>query len=167
MLTLRRAEPRDAALVHRFVVELAEYECEPGAVETTPELLRAQLEADAPPFECVLAEWSDEPVGFALYFNTYSTWRGRRGLWLEDLFVRHSHRGKGIGRTLLARLAAVAVERGCARMEWSVLDWNALAIGFYERLGARPMDAWTTFRLTDEALHRLAEDAPTSSPLAP
>jgi GNAT superfamily N-acetyltransferase len=162
MLSLRRAEPRDSELIHRFVVELAEYEREPDAVEVTPEVLRAQLDADEPPFECILADWCGEPVGFALYFHTYSTWRGRRGLWLEDLFVRPAHRGQGIGRALLARLAAIAAERGCARMEWSVLDWNAPAIGFYMGLGARPMDAWTTYRLSDEALHSLANDASTA-----
>lgn len=157
MLSIRRAEPRDAELLHRFVVELAIYEREPDAVKTSPERLRAQLESEAPPFESWLAEWDGEPAGFALFFHTYSTWRGRRGLWLEDLYVRPEHRGRGIGRALLTRLGALARERDCARIEWSVLDWNAPAIAFYERLGARPMDEWTTYRITDDALRRLAD----------
>lgn len=156
-LVLRSATVDDAATIHRFVRELAEYEKEPDAVRVTPEELRAQLAREAPPFECLLAEISGEPAGFALFFQSYSTWRGRAGLYLEDLFVSPPQRGKGVGLALLRRLARIARERGYARMEWSVLDWNEPAIRFYERLGARPMSGWTTYRLTDAALEELAE----------
>lgn len=156
MLSLRTAGPADAELIHAFVVALAEYEREPGAVEVTPDILRQQLGADSPPFECLIADWSGAPAGFALFFHTYSTWRGKRGLWLEDLFVLPEFRARGIGRALLAGLADVATARGCGRVEWAVLDWNQLAIDFYEKLGARPLDEWTTYRLTGSALESLA-----------
>lgn len=156
MIAIRAAGPDDAALIHRFVVELAVYEREPDAVEATVDDYRRQLAADRPPFECLIAEIDRRPVGFALFFWNYSTWRGRPGLYLEDLFVPPAERGQGVGKALLARLARRAVERGCARMEWSVLDWNTPAIGFYEALGARSMHEWTTFRLTDGPLAALA-----------
>ncbi len=154
-LLVRAALPDDAATLHRFVVELATYEREPDAVEATPASIRAQLEAAPPPFECLVAEQDGAAVGFALFFHNYSTWRGRRGLYLEDLYVTPSARGVGVGRALLARLGELARARDCARMEWSVLNWNAPAIRFYESLGARPLDGWTTWRLTDEALEAL------------
>jgi len=154
---LRAAGPDDAATIHGLIVDLATYEREPDAVVVTIDQLREQLAAARPPFECLLAEDDDgAAVGFALYFHNYSTWRGRPGLYLEDLFVAPSHRGRGLGKQLLVRLAQIAVERGCARMEWAVLDWNTPAIAFYERLGARAMAEWTTFRLTDAALRGLA-----------
>ncbi len=154
-LLVRAALPDDAATLHRFVVELATYEREPDAVEATPASIRAQLEAAPPPFECLVAEQDGAAVGFALFFHNYSTWRGRPGLYLEDLYVTPSARGVGVGRALLARLGELARARDCARMEWSVLNWNAPAIRFYESLGARPLDGWTTWRLTDEALEAL------------
>jgi GNAT superfamily N-acetyltransferase len=157
---IRFATPEDAALLYRFIRELAEYEREPDAVKVTTDELRAQLSQPRPPFECLLAERDDEagpqPLGFALFFVSYSTWRGRPGLYLEDLYVPPVHRGAGVGRALLAALARLARERGCARLEWAVLDWNTPAIGFYERLGASAMSEWTVFRLTDDALERLA-----------
>jgi len=156
MPTIRFATEADAETIHRLIVALAEYEREPKAVACTPDQLREQLAAEHPPFECLIAERSGQACGFALFFHNYSTWRGRPGLYLEDLFVPVEHRGQGIGKALLTRLAALAVERGCARMEWAVLDWNEPAIGFYRALGAEPLDEWTTFRLTDEALERLA-----------
>lgn len=156
---LRAAVPDDAAVIHRLIVDLATYEREPAAVVVTPAELREQLAAARPPFECVLAEVDGEAVGFALYFHNYSTWRGRPGLYLEDLFVEPAHRGRGIGKQLLVRLAQIAVERRCARMEWAVLDWNTPAIGFYQSLGARPLSEWTIFRLTDEPLLALARSA--------
>jgi len=162
MLTIRAATAQDAETIHRFIVELAIYEKEPDAVEVSPAELAAQLREERPPFEALVAEATLDgqraPVGFALYFHNYSTWRGRHGLYLEDLYVTPAARGRGYGKALLARLAAVAVDRGCARMEWSVLDWNTPAIAFYESLGATPMSEWTTFRLTNEALTAMAAE---------
>lgn len=154
---LRAAGPDDAAAIHRLIVDLATYEREPQAVVVTPAELRAQLAAARPPFECLLAEEDGAVVGFALYFHNYSTWRGRPGLYLEDLFVEPAFRGRGLGKRLLVELARIAVERGCARMEWAVLDWNAPAIGFYRSLGAQPLSEWTIFRLTGEPLLRLSQ----------
>ncbi len=155
-IALRLARPDDAPRIHELVVSLATYEREPDAVEATPESIRAQLESPHPPFECLLAERDGRAVGFALFFQSYSTWRGRPGITLEDLFVEPEARRSGAGRALLVRLARIAAERGCARMEWAVLDWNELAQRFYEGLGARPLRGWTTWRLTGEALERLA-----------
>lgn len=154
--SIRAASVDDAAAILGFVRELAAYEREPDAVELTLATLREQLTSPSPPFECLLGELDGEPVGFALFFHNYSTWRGRRGLYLEDLYVRPSARGRGVGKSLLVHLAALAVARGCARLEWSVLDWNTPAIGFYRALGAEPMSEWTVFRLTGAALARVA-----------
>lgn len=156
-LTIRFAGPADAEVIYGFIVELAIYEKEPDAVEVTPAELAAQLAEARPPFECLLAEEGGRPVGFALFCHNYSTWRGRRGIWLEDLFVPEALRGRGVGMALLRRLGQVAVERGCRRMEWSVLDWNTPAHGFYRSIGAAPMDEWTTWRLTGEALAELGK----------
>ncbi len=156
MLAVRSATAADAATILRFVVLLAEYEREPSAVRVTADDLAAQLAEPSPPFQCLIAEVDGAPVGFALYFPTYSTWRGKTGTWLEDLFVLPEHRGSGVGRALLARVAEVTVTRGGARLEWAVLRWNEPAIRFYEQLGASPLDAWETYRLTDEQLSKLA-----------
>jgi GNAT superfamily N-acetyltransferase len=156
MLTLRQATAEDASTLLDFIRALAEYERQPQAVEVTAATLRQQLSAAEPPFECLLAEAHGVPVGFALFFRTYSTWRGRPGIWLEDLFVLPEARKRGIGRALLARLARIAAERGYARFEWSVLDWNEPAIGFYRRLGAEVLGDWRICRISDEALIRLA-----------
>jgi GNAT superfamily N-acetyltransferase len=156
MIDIRFATAEDAPTIFALVTALAHYEREPDAVKCSAEDFRLQLAAPAPPFECLLAERDGVALGFALFFHNYSTWRGRRGLYLEDLFVPKEHRGAGIGKALLVRLARVARERDCARMEWAVLDWNEPAIGFYEALGAKPMSDWTTFRLTGTALERLA-----------
>ncbi|MEM9695611.1 MAG: GNAT family N-acetyltransferase [Myxococcota bacterium] len=155
--TIRFATPGDAPTLLSFIRALAEYEREPAAVEVDEPTLRAQLGADPPPFECLIASLEDVPVGISLFFHNYSTWRGRRGLHLEDLFVLPEHRGRGVGFALLKELARLAVERDCARMEWAVLTWNEPAIRFYESLGANIMDGWRTFRLTDDALQRLAQ----------
>lgn len=154
-LSIRRAVPSDATTIHGLVRALAAYEREPDAVRATPESLAEQMRSDRPPFECLLAEDGGRAVGFALYFQSYSTWRGRPGIWLEDLFVREEHRGKGAGGALLRAVARTAVERGCGRLEFSVLDWNEPAIGFYRSLGAVPMGEWTTFRFEGDALARI------------
>jgi GNAT superfamily N-acetyltransferase len=159
MLTIRFAQADDADTILHFIRELAIYEREPEAVKVTGDELREQLADATPPFECLLAEEAGVACGFALFFHNYSTWRGRRGLYLEDLFVPPAHRGRGIGKRLLGELASIAVERGCARLEWAVLDWNQPAIDFYRALGATPMDEWTTFRLSGEALERLGGEA--------
>jgi len=153
---IRFANVDDAATILRLVRELAAYEREPDAVLLTLPVLRAQLESETPPFSCLIAERDGEPVGFALFFASYSTWRGRPGIYLEDLYVTPDARGLGIGKALLRRLAVLAIERGCARVEWSVLDWNTPAIDFYRSLGATPRDAWTVYRLTGAALDELA-----------
>lgn len=153
---IRPAGPEDAETIHAFIVGLAVYERAPGAVEVTPAELRAQLASSSPPFECLLAFEGTRAVGFALFFTTYSTWRGRTGIHLEDLFVPEPDRRRGVGSALLGRLAGIAIERGCARLEWAVLDWNTPAIDFYRRLGAEAMDEWTTHRLTGPALAALA-----------
>lgn len=153
---LRFATPADAPTLLAFVRALAAYEQEPDAVEVTEAELAAQLAEPRPPFEALIAELDGAPVGFALFFHNYSTWRGRRGLYLEDLFVVPEARGRGVGTALLRRLAALAVERGCARFEWAVLDWNVDAVCFYRALGARPLDEWTTWRVDGDALRALA-----------
>jgi len=160
---IRSATAADAETILAFIHELAVYEREPDAVQTSADVLRAQLNSASPPFECLLAVTSDdEALGFALFFHNYSTWRGARGLYLEDLFVPQRYRKRGVGGALLRTLAAIAVERDCARMEWAVLDWNQLAIDFYVNIGAVPMSEWTTFRLTGAPLLALASS--TSQP---
>lgn len=155
-LVVRVAEAKDAERIHELIVALAVYEKEPDAVVCSADDLRGQLEAGQPPFECLLAELDGVARGFALFFHNYSTWRGRPGLYLEDLFVEPAFRGRGIGKRLLTELARTAVQRGCARMEWSVLNWNDLAIRFYEALGAEARSDWTTYRLSGDALDALA-----------
>lgn len=156
MLEIRFADESDAALLLRFIRGLAEYEREPDAVQATEERLKQQLASSQPPFECLLAHVDGVAAGFALFFHSYSTWRGRRGIWLEDLFVLPETRRRGVGRALLQRVAALAVERACGRLEWSVLDWNQPAIDFYRSLGAKLMDEWTICRVADDALVTLA-----------
>lgn len=154
--TIRPATPDDAAILVALVLELAEYERLTHEAVPDVEALRRSLEPEAQPrCEALLAEVDGEAVGFALYFFNYSTFLTRWGVYLEDLYVRPEHRGSGIGFALLKRVAEAAVAKGCRRMEWAVLDWNEPAIGFYRKLGARPMDDWTTMRLTGEALERL------------
>ena len=159
---LRPAHRGDVPLILELIRELAEYERLLHEVVATPEELEAHLFGDHPGAEVILAEWQDAPgegepvpAGFALFFPTFSTFLGRPGIHLEDLFVRPAFRGRGIGRALLAHLAGIVVERGWGRLEWNVLDWNEPAIGFYRTLGALPMEEWTTFRLTGEALEAL------------
>ena len=156
MTIIRPAGPRDVATILRFVRELAAFEREPDAVEATEETLAHAL-FDERAAEAVIAERDGEPVGFALFFHNFSTWTGRKGLYLEDLYVTPEARGTGVGRQLLKHLAAVAVERDCARFEWAVLDWNQPAIDFYTSQGAEMMADWRIERVTGKALARLAE----------
>ncbi len=151
--------PDDVPVLLQLVRELAIYEREPDAVETTEPMLHEALFGAAPVASCHVAVVDGEVVGFALWYVTFSTWTGVAGLWLEDLFVRTTARGKGLGKALLQTLAAVCVERGYGRFEWWVLDWNAPAIGFYCSLGALPQDAWTTFRVDGPMLAALAADS--------
>ena len=154
---IRPATPADVPVVLELVHELAVYEREPDAVEATESMLHAALFGPSPAASCHVALGDDgEVVGFALWYVTFSTWKGLPGLWLEDLFVRPAARGRGLGKALLQALAAVCVERGWPRFEWWVLDWNEPSIGFYRSLGAVPQDEWTTFRVDGEALVRLA-----------
>ena len=155
-LGLRFAAEGDAALLLDFIRQLAEYEKLAHEVVADEAALRETLFSGRRAAEVVLAFWENEPAGFALFFHNYSTFLARPGRYLEDLFVVPRLRGKGIGQILLRTLARIAVERGCGRFEWSVLDWNVDAIRFYERLGAKPMDGWTTFRVTGDALAELA-----------
>jgi GNAT superfamily N-acetyltransferase len=154
-LLLRLAVRRDAALILGFIRDLARYEKLEHEVVATVEDLEETLFGATPRAEVIVAEWEGEPAGFALFFHNYSTFLGKPGLYLEDLFVTPDLRGRGIGRALLSALAGLARDRGCGRMEWWVLDWNEPAIGFYRSLGAQAMDEWTVYRVTGEALERL------------
>ena len=156
---IRRARPEDVPAVVGLVHELAAYEREPESCTLTDAQLHAAVFGPDAVAHCHVAEVAGEVVGCAIWFRNFSTWRGVPGVYLEDLFVQPAHRGSGIGRQLLAALAAVCVERGYARLEWQVLDWNEPSIGFYRALGAVSMDEWTTFRLDGEALTAFAERA--------
>jgi len=158
MIEIRPATPADVSLMLRFVRELAEFEREPESVVATEGMLEAALFGDNPPAEAVIAELEHEAVGFALFFHTFSTWTGRRGLYLEDLYVTAEGRGRGVGKALLRHLARLALDRGCPRFEWSVLDWNESAIAFYRSVGAVGMDEWRIQRVSGEALQRLAAE---------
>lgn len=156
---LRAARQADVPLILGFIRELAEYEKLLHEVQATEAGLRQQLFGPQPRAECVIAEYGGKPAGFALFFHNFSTFLAKPGLYLEDLYVKPEFRGKGVGRKLLAHLAALAVQRGCGRFEWAVLDWNAPAIGFYKSLGAQMLETWKINRLTGEALSRLAAEA--------
>lgn len=157
MITIRTASRADVPLILDLIRELADYERAPHeAIATSDDLLRDGF-SDQPKFRVVVAEWNGNAAGFALFFNNYSTWRGRPGIYLEDLFVRPEFRRRGVGRALLVHLAQVAVREGCARFEWAVLNWNTPAIDFYRSLGAEPLDEWTTLRVSGSALNRLAQ----------
>ncbi len=156
---ITRASPRDVPLIVQLIRELAEYERAPNEAVATVEGLTTALFGEQPQAEVLLAHVDDQPAGFALFFYNFSTWTGKRGIYLEDIFVRPSLRRSGIGFALFRELAAIAVERGCPRVEWSVLNWNELAINFYRKIGATAKDDWTTFRLSDETLRNLAEES--------
>lgn len=153
--TIRQATADDAATILYFIRAIAEYEKMLDEVEATEESVRESIFGEKSNTEAVLAYEGDTVVGFAVYFHNYSTFVGRKGLYLEDLFVLPEKRGKGYGKALLSHLARIAVERNCGRFEWSVLDWNEPAINFYTSLGAEPMDEWTVYRMTGEPLKKL------------
>jgi len=167
MLTIRPAVATDVPTILRFIRELAEYEREPHAVIATEEDLLRDGWGSTPRFWCLIAEWQEEPEttpapsGIALYFTSYSTWRGHHGIRLEDLYVTPSLRGKGIGKALLAHLARIAVEQGCSRFEWDVLEWNTPAIAVYEGIGAQMLTEWRIMRLSGEPLQALAAQSRT------
>ena len=153
---IRPANAADVPLILQFVRDLAAFERESNKVIATEPMLFEALFGPHPAAEAVVAERDGAPVGMALFFHNFSTWTGWRGLYLEDLYVRPEARGAGVGKALLQHLAALAVERGCTRFEWSVLDWNEKAINFYRSMGAEPMAEWTVYRVTGDALASLA-----------
>lgn len=161
-LTIRPANLDDVPVVLELIRALAAYERAPNEVVATEARLREVLFGPRPAAEVLLAFENENAVGFAVFFHNFSTWLGLPGLYLEDLFVRPDHRGKGYGRALLIHLAQVARDRNCGRMEWAVLDWNEPAIQFYRKLGGKPMDEWTVFRLSRDGIEKLA-DADSSS----
>ena len=154
---IRPATEDDIDIIMQFIRELAEYEGALDAVEATPERLRATLFCNRPRVHCSIGELGGVPSGFAVWFFNYSTWLGRHGLFLEDLYVSDAQRGRGLGRALLQHLAKLAVASGCGRFEWNVLDWNRPAIDFYESFGAGPQSEWVGYRLSGEALSAFAE----------
>jgi GNAT superfamily N-acetyltransferase len=155
---IRSARVGDVPIILQLIRDLATYERAPDEVTATEDQLVEVLFCERPVAEVLLAFEEESPVGFAVYFYNFSTWLGRPGLYLEDLFVKPEKRGNGYGRALLVALAKIAHDRGCGRMEWAVLNWNEPAIKFYQALGAKPMDEWTVFRLTREEIARLAND---------
>jgi GNAT superfamily N-acetyltransferase len=170
MPSIRAATPADIPVILDLIRSLALYEREPDAVKTTEADLLRDGFGEQPCFECLIAVNGDgeepgQPAGFALYFYNYSTWRGRAGIHLEDLFVLPRFRGQGIGKALLARVAARAAERGCPRLQWDVLAWNQNAIDFYQGMGAEFLDEWRIMRVNDEGIRSLATLAPASEPV--
>ncbi len=159
-LQVEAATERDVALILSFIHKIAAYEKLSHLVTATEETLRESLFGPQPAAEVLLAYWQGSPAGYAVFFTNFSTFLGRAGIYLEDLFVEPELRGKGIGKALLASVAKAAQDRGCGRLEWAVLDWNKPSIDFYVGLGAKPIDEWTIFRMTAEAIARLADFAP-------
>jgi len=159
-LSIRRARPDQSGLIFSLLRELAEYEKLSHEVEATEADIADALFGNDPILFCEIAQWSGEPAGFALWFFNFPTFAGRRGIYLEDLFVRPDFRGKGIGKALLAHLAGLCVENGWSRLQWSVLDWNTPSINFYQSLGAEMMDEWKLCKVTGAALSELAKGTP-------
>jgi GNAT superfamily N-acetyltransferase len=155
-LRIRAATPADVELIFALILQLAGYERAGEQVSGSAELLGSALFGSPPHAEAVIAELGGQTAGFALFYGTFSTWECRPGIWLEDLYVPPDHRRAGVGGALLSHLARIAVERGCARLEWAALDWNALALDFYQRLGATRLDQWQLHRLDGEMLALLA-----------
>jgi GNAT superfamily N-acetyltransferase len=164
MLSIRPATAADAPLILEFIRRLAEYEREPDAVVATEaDIIRDGFGAE-PKYRCLIAEWNSTPAGFAFFFYNYSTWLGKPGLYLEDLFVLPEMRGKGVGKALLQKLAQIAVAENCYGMRWQVLEWNEPALKFYDTLGAHIMDEWETMRLMEPALSKLADSSAAQAP---
>ena len=157
MLNIRKAVPQDIPTILSFIRELAEYEREPNGVYATEVDLRRDGFNTNPKFRVIISEWNSEPVGMAFFFHHYSTWQGRAGIYLEDLYVRPEFRRRGIGKALMAQLARIAIEENCYGIRWEVLDWNALAIQAYEHQGARFREHWRVMQITGADLERLAE----------
>ncbi len=161
-INLRTATPADVPQILQFIRDLAKYEREPDAVYATEADLLRDGFSETKRFDCIIAELKQGcaivPVGFALYFHNYSTWRGHAGIHIEDLFVRPEHRGKGIGKALLTHVAAIAVTEGCSRLQWDVLEWNTPAIGFYQQMGAQMLMDWRTMRVTGQELQALSRN---------
>ena len=158
MIEIRPALAADAQLIYDFIVELAVYEKAKHEVVTSVEELGAILFGPDAKAHALLCHVDGSPAGYAVYFYNFSTWLGRHGIWLEDIYITPAYRGRGAGKALLKHVAGIAVRENCGRFEWSVLDWNTPAIEFYESLGARPLDEWTIYRLTGDALRKLAAD---------
>jgi GNAT superfamily N-acetyltransferase len=152
---IRNTNPQDVSLILQFIKEIAEYEKLSHEVVTTEKILMESLFGEKKSAEVVIGEFEDKPVGYAIYFYNFSTFLGKKGLYLEDLFVKPEYRGKGFGKELLLHLVKIAKDQNCGRMEWSVLNWNKPAIEFYQSLGAKPMGGWTVYRLDTEALNNL------------
>lgn len=155
-LRIRPAQVQDCELILSFIRELAVYEKLEHEIVATPQILAETLFGPKPYAEVLIAEYDGKPIGYALFFHSYSTFNGRPGIYLEDVYVQPALRGKGIGKALMSYLAKLAIERKCSRFEWSVLDWNAPSIAFYRSIGAQPMEGWTVQRLTGPALEALA-----------
>jgi GNAT superfamily N-acetyltransferase len=157
VIEIRKARPADAAMILGFVTDLAIYEKAENEVIATVSDIEHSLFGHESTADAAICSIDNEPVGFAVYFFNYSTWLGRNGLFLEDLYVSQQHRGKGAGKALLKHLAGIALENNCGRLEWNVLDWNEPAINFYQALGAKPQDEWVGYRLTGKSLEELAK----------
>lgn len=156
-IEIRPATAADAQVIFDFIVELAVYEKAPQEVVTSVAEIKRTLFGPDAKAQALVCEIDGKPAAYAVYFYNYSTWLGRNGIWLEDVYVTPAYRGRGAGKALLKHVARIAVQEGCGRFEWSVLDWNTPAIEFYESLGARPLDEWTIYRLTGAALRKLAQ----------
>ena len=156
-ISIRKAVPADAAIIHGFIVELAVYEKAEHEVKASIAEIESSIFSTSSPAKALICELNGEAIGFAVYFYNYSTWQGRKGLYLEDLYVSPKHRGLGAGKFLLRHLAQVAVEDGCGRFEWSVLDWNQPAIEFYDSVGAKPQAEWLKYRLAGDDLFNFAK----------
>jgi GNAT superfamily N-acetyltransferase len=155
-INIRQAIPSDAVRLWQLICDLAAFQGHPGAVRTSPESLRQQMENATPPFECLVADADGCLVGFALYYHNYSTWEGKQGIYLEDFYVTDQCRGTGVGKMLLSTLADLALKRGCARIDWNVLSTNHMALRFYERIGGSALNDWITWRLDKQHLSALA-----------